>query len=96
LHGDRERLLRFGRFPPFVESVRRNQAAALDECLAVRQGFIDGLSPRVDGSVSNLLVFAQWGIRPQLSWSKDRRRRRPSLVSGLKRVARTFWLGAML
>ena len=48
----------FSRFPPFVESVRRNQAAALDECLAVGrgfiEGFIDGLSSGVDGPVNDL------------------------------------------
>src|SRR5258705_12126073 len=32
-HGDRERQLRFSRFAPFVESVRRNQAPSLAECL---------------------------------------------------------------
>src|SRR4029077_15493186 len=30
-HGDRERQLRFSRFTPFVESVRRNQAAPFSE-----------------------------------------------------------------
>src|ERR1700730_3793700 len=43
-HSDRERQLRFSRFPPFVEAIRRNQAAALYECLTVGRGFIDGLS----------------------------------------------------
>src|SRR6266436_6571742 len=35
-HGDRERQLRFSRFAPFVESVRRNQAAPFLESLAIR------------------------------------------------------------
>src|SRR5216684_177191 len=56
-HSDRERQLRFSRFPPFVEAIRRNQAAALYECLTVGRGFIDGLSSGIDGPVSNLLVF---------------------------------------
>src|SRR4029077_14130775 len=47
-HGDRERQLRFSRFTPFVESVRRNQAAPFCESLPERGRFIDGLSSRID------------------------------------------------
>src|SRR3981081_769340 len=53
-HGDRERQLRFSCFAPFVESVRRNQAAPLCESVTERGGLIDGLSSGVDGSVSDL------------------------------------------
>src|SRR6266404_2131601 len=53
-HGDRERQLRFGRFTPFVESVRWNQAAPFCESLSIGRRFIDGLSSGVDGSVSDL------------------------------------------
>src|SRR6266436_1086765 len=56
-HGDRERQLRFSRFAPFVESVRRNQAPSLAECLPERWRFIDCLSSRIDGPVRNLWVF---------------------------------------
>src|SRR4029077_10124749 len=56
-HGDRERQLRFSRFAPFVESVRRNQAPSLAECLPERGRFIDGLSSGVDGPVSDLRIF---------------------------------------
>jgi hypothetical protein len=38
-HGDRERQLRLARFAPFVESVGGNQAATLEERLAVRSVF---------------------------------------------------------
>src|ERR1700731_335464 len=38
-HGDRERQLRFSRFTPFVESVRRNQAAPFCESLPERRCF---------------------------------------------------------
>src|ERR1700732_814910 len=43
-HRDSKWQLRLSRFPLFIESVRRNQAAALYECLTVGRGFIDGLS----------------------------------------------------
>src|ERR1700737_2967447 len=58
-HGDRERQLRFSCFAPFVESVGRNQAPSLAECLPERGRFIDGLSSGVDGPVSDL-----WILRP--------------------------------
>jgi hypothetical protein len=45
------------RFAPLVESLGWDQAAALDERLAERWGFIDGLSSRVDGPVSDLRVL---------------------------------------
>jgi hypothetical protein len=60
-HSDRERQLRFSRFPPFVESIRGNQAAALYECLTEGWGFIDGLSSGINGPVSNLLIFCPMG-----------------------------------
>ncbi len=56
-HGDRERQLRFSCFAPFVESVRRNQAAPFCESLPERGRFIDGLGLGVDGPVSDLRVF---------------------------------------
>jgi hypothetical protein len=55
--GDRERQLRFSRFSPFVESVRRNQAAPFGESLPERGLFIDGLSSGVDRPVSDLGFF---------------------------------------
>src|SRR6266436_977045 len=55
--GDRERQLRFSRFAPFVESIRRNQAAPFCESLPERRRFIDGLSSGVDGPVSDLWIF---------------------------------------
>src|ERR1700748_262801 len=64
-HGDCERQLRFSRFAPFVEAIRRNQAAALYECLPERGRFIDCLSSRVDGSVSDLWIFRPiWNQSP--------------------------------
>ena len=60
-HSDRERQLRFSRFPPFVEAIRGNQEAALYECLTIGRGLIDGLSSGIDGPVSNLLVFCPMG-----------------------------------
>src|SRR6266403_6413148 len=64
-HGDRERQLRFSRFAPFVESVRRNQAAAFCESLPERRRFIDGLSSRIDSPVSDLRIFdAIWNQSP--------------------------------
>ena len=56
---DRERQLRFCRFTPFVESVRWNQAAPFLESLPIRGRFIDCLSSRIDGPVSDL-----WILRP--------------------------------
>src|SRR5438132_8280631 len=56
-HRDRERQLWFLRFTPFVESVRRNQAAPFCESLPERGRFIDGLSSCVDGPVSDLGIF---------------------------------------
>jgi hypothetical protein len=56
-HGDRERELASGGFSPFVESVRRFQAAAFSESLPEGRRFIDGLSSRVDGPVSDLRVL---------------------------------------
>ena len=53
-HRDSKWQLRLSRFPPFIESVRRNQAAALAESMAERRGFIDALSSGVDSSVSDL------------------------------------------
>jgi hypothetical protein len=58
-HRDRERQLRLSRFAPFVKSVRRNQAAPFAECLPKRGRFIDCLSSRIDGLVSDL-----WILRP--------------------------------
>jgi hypothetical protein len=55
-NGDRERQLRFSRFTPFVESVRRNQSAPFCESLPERRRFIDGLSSGVDGPVSDLWI----------------------------------------
>src|SRR4029077_2481780 len=49
-HGYRERQLRFSRFTPFVESVRRNQAAALLESLPIRRC-------RINGSTRALMVL---------------------------------------
>src|SRR6266446_5500605 len=51
-HGNRKRQLRFSRFAPFVESVRRNQAPSRAECLPERGCSIDALSSGVDGRVS--------------------------------------------
>ena len=64
-HGDRERQLWFSRFSPFVESVRRNQAAPFSESLPERGRFIDGLSSGVNGPVSDLWVFGPiWNQSP--------------------------------
>src|SRR5215475_1729796 len=60
-HGDRERQLWSCGFSPFVESVRRNQAAALCESPPERGRPIDGLSSRVDGPVSDLWIFSPVG-----------------------------------
>ena len=49
------------RFTPFVESVRWDQAATLEERSAVRRCFIDGLSSGVDGPISDLWVFGPIG-----------------------------------
>jgi hypothetical protein len=51
-HGDRERQLRFSRFPPFVKSVRGNQAAAFCESTPEGGGLIDSLSSRINGPIS--------------------------------------------
>src|SRR5690349_503053 len=60
-HGDGERQLRSSRFAPFVESVCRNQAAAIGEGLAEGGRFVDGLSSGVDSPVSDLRVFGPIG-----------------------------------
>src|SRR3977135_4004440 len=60
-HGDRERQLRFSRFAPFVEPVRRYQAAPLCESLPERGRFIDRLGSRIDGPVSDLWIFSPVG-----------------------------------
>src|SRR3984893_13154596 len=65
-HGDRERQLRFSRFAPFVESVRRNQAPSLAKCLPERGRFIDGLSSRIDSPVSDLRIFDPIWNQPPL------------------------------
>src|SRR5258707_4155613 len=91
-HGDRERQLRFSRFAPFVESVRRNQAPSLAECLPERGRFIDGLSSGVDGPVRNLWVFCPiWNQSPLQGVERTL-----LSFSGLNRIVRTFWLGAIL
>jgi hypothetical protein len=86
-HSDRERQLRSGGFSPFVESVRRNQAASFYECFPERRRFIDGLGSGVDGPVSDLRLgsLAQYGINPHCKASSERAR-----VFGLKRMVRTF------
>ena len=58
-HGDCERQLRFSRFAPFVEAIRWDQATPFLESLPIRGRFIDSLSSRVDGSVSDF-----WILRP--------------------------------
>ncbi len=78
-HGDRERQLRFSRFAPFVESVRRNQAPSLAECLPERGRFIDGLSSRIDSPISDLRIFDP--IRNQ---SPLQRIERPCLSLGIE------------
>src|SRR6266403_1098972 len=78
-HGDRERQLRFSRFTPFVESVRRNQAPSFAECLPERGRFIDSLSSGVDGSVRNLWVFC-----PIWNQSPLQRIERPCLSFGIE------------
>src|SRR6266404_7689240 len=60
-HGDRERQLRFCRFTPFVEPVRWDQAAPFLESLPIRGRFIDCLSSRIDGPVSDL-----WNPSPNM------------------------------
>jgi hypothetical protein len=73
-HSDRERQLRSGGFSPFVESVRRNQAASFYECFPERRRFIDGLGSGVDGPVSDLRLgsLAQCGINPHCKASSER------------------------
>ena len=77
-HGNRERY-RFCRFAPFVESVRWNQAAPFLESLAIRGRFIDCLSSRIDGPVSDL-----WILRPIWNQSPLQRIERACLSLGIE------------
>src|SRR6266403_5943870 len=78
-HGDCERQLRFSRFAPFVEAVRWDQATPFLESLPIRGRFIDCLSSRVDGSVSDL-----WILRPIWNQSPLQRIERPCLSLGIE------------
>src|SRR5438132_7762085 len=78
-HGDRARQLRFCRFTPFVESVRWNQAAPFLESLPKGGRFIDGLSSRIDGPVSDLWIFD-----PIWNQSPLQRIERPCLSLGIE------------
>ena len=55
------------RFAPLVESLGWDQAAALDERLAERRCFVDGLSSGIDGPVSDLGIFGPIRDQPPIA-----------------------------
>src|ERR1700676_2950331 len=85
----------YGIFPandllPLVKGVHRDEASSLLERLAKGWCSINTLGPHIDGPVRNFRILS-----PVWDQSPPQRIKATLLSSGLNRIARTSWLGAI-